>query len=126
MTFGLLKKIITDNHIPKDAKLLADTENDSWTEDMDGIQYSAERKEICFTPGNHLFIPAHDSAAKHSKWIVLWCGDNCNFDLSYNSERICDLSDDLLRKQIRKKHSFQTMTILKEELCKRKIGEDEE
>ena len=48
MTFELLEKIIADNHIPKDTEQLADTENDSWTEDMDCIQYSAERKGNLF------------------------------------------------------------------------------
>ena len=123
MTFELLEKIITDNQIPKAVELLSDTENDMWTEDMDCVQYSAERKEICFTPGRNLFMPAHDSTSNHSKWEILWCGDNCDFDIPYNSDRICDLSNDLLRRQIQKNHSISTMTILKEELCRRKIND---
>lgn len=66
---------------------------------------------------------AHDSGVNHSKWEILWCGDNCDFDISYNLERICDLSDDLLRMQIQKKHSIHTMTMLKEELRRRKIND---
>lgn len=119
MTFELLEKIIIEDQIPKDVELLADTENNLGTEDMDCVQYSAERKEICFTPGNYLEYPAHDEGIDHSKWSILWCGENCDFDRSYYSERICDLSDTLLRMQIRRKHAPHIMCLLKEELDRR-------
>lgn len=119
MTFELSEKIIIEEQIPKDVELLADMENDLGTKDMDCVQYSAERKEICFTPRYYLDYSAYDEGIDHSKWSILCCGENCDFDRSYYSERICDLSDMLLRMQMRRKHAPHIMKLLKEEFGRR-------
>ena len=75
---------------------------------------------MLFTPSYYLDYPAHDEGIDHSKWSILWCGENCDFDRPYYSERICDLSDTLLRMQIRRKHAPHIMKLLKEELGRRK------
>lgn len=87
MTFELSEKIIIEEQIPKDVELLADMENDLGTKDMDCVQYSAERKEICFTPRYYLDYSAYDEG------IAIQNGVYCAV------ERIVILIDRIIQKE---------------------------
>ena len=49
MTFAKLNKIIEENHIPHDVKLMSDSGWECDATDMDGIFYNREKNEIVFT-----------------------------------------------------------------------------
>ena len=54
MTFELLEAIIVKNKIPKNVRLVNDSENDLCTTDMNGIQYCEKRNEICFMESEYI------------------------------------------------------------------------
>lgn len=49
MTFAELNKIIEDNNIPHDVKLMSDSGWECDASDMDGVYYNKEKNEIVFT-----------------------------------------------------------------------------
>lgn len=49
MTFAELNKIIEENHIPHDVKLMSDSGWECSASDMDGVYYNKEKNEIVFT-----------------------------------------------------------------------------
>lgn len=49
MTFAELNKIIEENHIPHDVKLMSDSGWECSATDMNGVYYNRERNEIVFT-----------------------------------------------------------------------------
>lgn len=49
MTFAELNKIIEDNNIPHDVKLMSDSGWECSATDMDGVYYNREKNEIVFT-----------------------------------------------------------------------------
>jgi hypothetical protein len=49
MTFAKLNKIIEENHIPHDVKLMSDSGWECGATDMDGVFYNREKNEIVFT-----------------------------------------------------------------------------
>lgn len=49
MTFAELNKIIEDNNIPHDVKLMSDSGWECGATDMDGVYYNREKNEIVFT-----------------------------------------------------------------------------
>ena len=65
MTFELLEAIIAKNKIPKNVRLVNNSENDLCTTDMNGIQYCEKRNEICFMEAECIHKPEH---AENEKW----------------------------------------------------------
>ena len=59
MTFELLEAIIAKNKIPKNVRLVNNSENDLCTTDMNGIQYCEKRNEICFMEAECIHKPEH-------------------------------------------------------------------
>ena len=51
MTFEQLQKIISDNNIPHDVKLLSDSGWECGFTDMDGVFYNRKENHIIFTTG---------------------------------------------------------------------------
>ena len=49
MTFAELNKIIEENNIPHDVKLMSDSGWECSATDMDGVYYNREKNEIVFT-----------------------------------------------------------------------------
>lgn len=49
MTFDKLQKIINDNNIPSDVKLMSDSGWECDATEMDGVYYNQTRNEIVFT-----------------------------------------------------------------------------
>lgn len=49
MTFAELNKIIEENNIPHDVKLMSDSGWECGASDMDGVYYNREKNEIMFT-----------------------------------------------------------------------------
>lgn len=49
MTFAELNKIIEENNIPHDVKLMSDSGWECGASDMDGVYYNKEKNEIVFT-----------------------------------------------------------------------------
>ena len=49
MTFAELNKIIEENNIPHDVKLMSDSGWECGATDMDGVYYNREKNEIVFT-----------------------------------------------------------------------------
>ena len=49
MTYELLTKIIEENHIPKDVKLMSDSGWECSETEMDGIFYNKEENTLIFT-----------------------------------------------------------------------------
>ena len=49
MTFAELNKIIEENNIPHDVKLMSDSGWECDATDMDGVYYNKEKNEIVFT-----------------------------------------------------------------------------
>ena len=49
MTFAELNKIIEENNIPHDVKLMSDSGWECSATDMDGVYYNKEKNEIVFT-----------------------------------------------------------------------------
>ena len=49
MTFAELNKIIEENHISHDVKLMSDSGWECGASDMDGVYYNREKNEIVFT-----------------------------------------------------------------------------
>ena len=66
MTFELLEAIIAKNKIPKNVRLVNNSENDLCTTDMNGIQYCEKRNEICFMEAECIHKPEHaEKSGKH-------------------------------------------------------------
>ena len=53
MTFTELNKIIEENHIPYDVKLMSNSGWECSATDMDGVYYNREKNEIVFTESTH-------------------------------------------------------------------------
>lgn len=51
MTFAKLQKIITDNHIPPNVRLMSDSGWEVDATEMDGVYYNKTQNEIVFTQG---------------------------------------------------------------------------
>ena len=69
MTFELLEAIIAKNKIPKNVRLVNNSENDLCTTDMNGIQYCEKRIEISFMEAECIHKPEH---AENEKCKLLW------------------------------------------------------
>lgn len=54
MTFAELNKIIEDNNIPHDVKLMSDSGWECSATDMDGVYYNKEKNEIVFTQNTQI------------------------------------------------------------------------
>src|SRR5699024_7139751 len=68
MTFELLSKIIEENNIPKDVKLMSDSGWEVSETEMNGIFYNRERNSLIFTQKGENC----DSWYKKDDWICIY------------------------------------------------------
>lgn len=71
ITFELLNKIIKDNNIPENVKLMSDSGWECDATDMDGIYYSSNDNVIVFTQNGNSF----ESYYKDKNWKLLHCNE---------------------------------------------------
>ena len=128
MTFELLQKIIVDNQISENVKLTNSEENDlAVAENMDYVQYSANRNEICFMDGEYQVNRKPDyEQEENMDWKILWCDAKAVIDES----RIQDISSCLLKHLLCSVPKIieeikQTIVENKDVYMKRKILEEE-
>ena len=127
MTFELLEAIIVKNKIPKNVCLVNDSENDLCTTDMNGIQYSANRNEICFMDGEYQVNRKPDyEQEENMDWKILWCDAKAVID----ENRMQDISSCLLNHLLCLVPKIieeikQTIVENKDVYMKRKILEEE-
>lgn len=60
MTFELLCKIIEENNIPKNVKLLSDSGWECSATDMDGVFYNKVKNELIFTQHGDKYDPYYE------------------------------------------------------------------
>lgn len=74
MTFELLNKIVEENNIPKDVKMMSDSGWECSETEMDGVYYNKEKNELVFTQSGNV----SDS----------WFEQN-DFELLYGRNKLC-------------------------------------
>lgn len=66
MTFAEINKIIEENNIPHDVKLMSDSGWECSATDMDGVYYNREKNEIVFTQNTMM----RDYDEKYNEFLV--------------------------------------------------------
>ena len=72
MTFQELNKLVKDNNIPYDVKLLSDSGWECDATDMDGVYYNSESNIIVFTQ----YASKFDCYQKDNKWKMIYSNDS--------------------------------------------------
>lgn len=67
MTYGLLKKVFEENHIPDDAELLSDSGCEYDATRMDGIYYNKRTNQVVFTQEGSKY----DSYSSDPDWKLI-------------------------------------------------------
>ena len=68
MTFELLGKIVEENNIPKNVKLMSDSGWECWETKMDGIFYNKEKNTLMFTQEGDKF----DGYLEKDGWVCVY------------------------------------------------------
>lgn len=81
MTFELLNRIIEENHIPHNVRLLSDSGWECDETEMDGVFYNASENTLVFTQGDQKSYPYYDGTTigyqieENKKWKLLYISE---------------------------------------------------
>ena len=128
MTYGILKKVFEDNHIPEDAILMSDSGWECDPTHMDGVFYNQEANVVVFTQDSE-----YQYDYEEEPWQLIY-GSNICEELGISEERKQEI-DNILKETERKykKGEIKSVSLdeFKEHLAEKrkeltlKISEDE-
>lgn len=95
MTYGMLKKVFEENHIPEDAILMSDSGWECDPTHMDGIFYNKEVNVVVFTQDSR-----YEYDYEEEPWQLLYRSNLCE-ELGMSKERKL-LIDNILKETERK------------------------